>query len=61
MSYQEFLKLSKKEINTWIERLQYKKTNEIPFHEIEDLVYSHMERYINQVHLEKCLLLEYDK
>lgn len=61
MSYQEFLNLSKQEINTWIERLQYKKTNEIPFHEIEDLVYSYMERYINQVHLEKCLLLDYKK
>ena len=61
MSYQEFLKLSKQEINTWIERLRYKKTNEIPFHEIESLVYCHMERYINQVHLEKCLLLDYKK
>jgi len=59
MSYQEFLNLSKQEINTWIERLQYKKINEIHFYEIEDLVYCHMIRYINQVHLEKCLLLDY--
>lgn len=61
MTYQEFLNLSKQEIDTWIERLQYKKINEIPFYEIEDLVYCHMIRYINQVHLEKCLLLDCKK
>ena len=62
MDYEEYLNLSLDDVHQYKEIIGYKLNHDIPMSDIEKDVYRHMKRFIQQVRLESCFMLDsYEK